>query len=150
MIGRLPRFLLIALPLLVLMMGLFALVQEIAPASGDGASPMRPARDVGARWRLGGWGVEAAALTALFLLVQGRGGAWWLDGLIAGWVAWIFRGPVLALTLAAWSRLPTELWWKLSQRWFLLYSLCGLALALVARRLGLRRNAEVSDARRAA
>lgn len=140
------RFLLIALPLLVVMMGLAAFVQEVAPPSGGGLSAPTLVRDVGPRWRLGGWLVEAAALTALFLLVQGRAGGWWLDGLVAGWVAWIFRGPVLALTVAAWSRLPTEFWWKLSQRWFLLYSICGLALAIVARRLGVRRRAEVDGA----
>jgi hypothetical protein len=122
-------------------MGLFAVVQEVAPVPGASpdAAPQRPVREVAFSSRLGGWAVEAAALTALFLLIQGRTGAWWLDGLVAGWIAWVFRGPILALTMAAWSRLPAEHWWKLSQRWFLLYSLCGIAVAIAARRLGVRR-----------
>jgi hypothetical protein len=129
------------------MMGIFAFAQQLAPVPGGapGVAAPHPVRDVGPRWRFAGWGVEAAALAALFLLVQGRGGAWWMDGLVSAWVAWIFRGPVFVLTVAAWSRLPTGLWWQLSLRWFLLYSLCGITLAFVARRTGVRREGGKGD-----
>ncbi len=131
------------------MMGIFAFAQELAPVPGGapGVAAPRPVRDVGPRWRFAGWGVQAAALTALFLLIQGRGGAWWMDGLVSAWIAWIFRGPVLVLTVAAWSPLPTDLWWHLSLRWFLLYSLCGITLATIARRTGVRRGEQTKGAR---
>jgi hypothetical protein len=88
---------------------------------------------------LGGWLVEALGLTALFLLIQGRSGRWWLDGLLTGWIAWIFRGPLLLLSLAALTSLPREPWWSLSLRWWLVYPLGGLLLAILARGLGVER-----------
>lgn len=89
---------------------------------------------------LGGWLIESLGLTALFLLVQGRGGRWWLDGLITGWIAWIFRGPLLVVSLAAFTRLPREPWWSLTVRWWVLYPLGGLLLAALARALRLQRS----------
>jgi hypothetical protein len=141
--ARLPRFLLTALAVLVLLMGLFGYAVELSDA---GARFDRPSARVATPYRWGGWLVESAALTALFLLIQGRAGAWWIDGLVTGWIAWIFRGPVLVLSVVAWSRMPREPWWALSLRWFLLYTLCGLALALLARRAGVERRTEASNA----
>lgn len=87
----------------------------------------------------GGWAIESLALTALFLLIQGRAGAWWLDGVVAGLLGWTFRGPVLVLSVVALSRLGPDPWWPMSLRWLVLYVVCGVALAIVARSIGLRR-----------
>ena len=87
----------------------------------------------------GGWLIESLALTALFLLVQGRGGAWWMDGLVAAAIAWVFRGPVLVLSVVSLSRLDSDPWWPMSLRWLVLYAICGLTLAAVARAVGLQR-----------
>ncbi len=124
-------------------MALFGLaldVMDLEPGTGElarfGVSRSAPPP---LRLEVGDWLMQSLGLTALFLLVQGRSGAWWLDGLVAGWIAWVFRGPVLVLTLAAWTRLPRDPWWQLSLRWLALYTLCGLLLALTARRLRLER-----------
>lgn len=82
---------------------------------------------------LGTWLVEASGLIALFLLTQGRFGTWWLDGLVAGWVGWIFRGPLLVITIVVAARQPQDPWWTLAFGWWVLYSVCGLSLALLAR-----------------
>ncbi len=54
-------------------------------------------------------------------------------------MAWIFRGPVLVLTVAETLGRGPDPWWSLSLRWLALYSLAGLLLALLARRLGVQR-----------
>lgn len=87
----------------------------------------------------GGWAIEALALTALFLLVQGRSGGWFLDGVVTGLIGWIFRGPLLVLSVVGLSRLGPEPWWPMAQRWLVLYVVCGAVLAVVARSVGLRR-----------
>jgi len=84
---------------------------------------------------LGRWLVEATGLVALYLLVRERGLGRWLAGLASGWTAWIFRGPVLVLTVANASRLSASAWWDLSAAWFGLYTVCGLVMASVARSL---------------
>lgn len=86
-----------------------------------------------ARLMWGGWVVESAGLTALYLLVQGRSGAWWLDGLVTAGIGWVFRGPLMVLSVVSWSRLPRDPWWPLALRWLVLYVVCGLALALLGR-----------------
>ncbi len=126
------RFLPLALLASVLVLGLGTLA--IDWMDGGSFGPKLESKFV-----LGGWALEALALTALFLLVQGRGGTWWLDGLLTAWMAWIFRGPVLVLTVAEVSGRGPGPWWGLSLRWLGLYSLCGLLLAVLARRLGVRR-----------
>ncbi len=83
---------------------------------------------------IGTWLLEASGLTALFLLAQGRCGAWWLDGLVAGWLGWIFRGPLLVITIVVAARQPQQPWWTLAFGWWVLYSICGLSLAVLARR----------------
>jgi len=83
--------------------------------------------------QLAAWLLESTALLALFLLVQGRSGAWWLDGLASGWIAWVFRGPLLVFAVVAYAGLPREPWWSLAFHWLALYSLSGLAVAMLAR-----------------
>jgi hypothetical protein len=141
----LRRFLLLALPLLVLTIALFHFALEalgltdgaaLAVRLGGGGLDRLPA------WALAGtWGLEALALTALFLLVQIRE-VWWLDGLLAGWIAWVFRGPLLVVTLVAAAGVRPGPWWTLAFYWLLLYSLCGLLLGALAQSAGIGRPAE--------
>ena len=86
--------------------------------------------------RIGTWLLEAMALTGLFLLLQGRSGAWWLDGLMTAAIAWVFRGPLMVLSLAQITRLPREPFWGHPVHWGLVYLVSGLVLAYLARRLG--------------
>jgi hypothetical protein len=137
------RFVLFAVPLVVLAMALWgwgaALVGLEPDASAlDTFAVSRP-RPLPAWALAGAWLLEAIGLTGLFLLVQGRSGAWWLDGLLTGAIAWIFRGPLLVLTIASLTRLPRQPWWGHALSWLALYPLCGLMLAALARRSGLRR-----------
>ncbi|HEX4953786.1 MAG TPA: hypothetical protein VF017_10380 [Thermoanaerobaculia bacterium] len=79
------------------------------------------------------WAFEALALITLFLVVQGRFASWWLDGLVAGWLAWIFRGPLLVVTIAGARLAPPQAWWNQALRWWLVYTVCGLLLAAAGR-----------------
>lgn len=137
MIGALRRFLVFALPLLVLTMALFRFAEEAlgmapdpAALSTSGAVPL-PAWVMLATWIL-----EAIGLAALFLLIQGRSGRW-LAGLLTGWVAWVFRGPLLVVTVAGLAGLPPGPWWALAFSWWVLYTVCGLVLGGVAGAAGL-------------
>jgi hypothetical protein len=135
------RFLVLAFALLVLTMAVFAFALDtfgLIPSTreadfGFGRGEL-PAGAV-----LGTWGLEAMALIALYLLVQGRSHAWWMDGLATGWLAWVFRGPLLVVTVVGAARLPPDPWWAMTLRWLLLYSLCGLMVAAVASSLRLSR-----------
>jgi hypothetical protein len=91
--------------------------------------------------RLATWALEALALSTLFVLVHGRG---WggVSGLLTGWIAWVFRGPLLVITVAGHAGLPPAPWWSLAFRWWVLYSLCGLLLGVVASLTGLGQEAE--------
>lgn len=135
------RFVIYAVPLLILHLAMFGFAVELLhfePRSGAVIKlalfeqPRVPGHLV-----FGTWLVEAAGLIALFLLAQGRFGAWWLDGLAAGWVAWIFRGPLLVITIVVATGQPQDPWWTLAFGWWVLYSACGLSLAILARRSGL-------------
>ncbi len=86
---------------------------------------------------LGAWLLEAVGLLGLYLMILGRAGTWWLDGLAAGWLAWVFRGPLLVITIVVATRQSHQAWWNLALAWWVLYTVCGLALALLARRSGL-------------
>ena len=134
------RFVTNAFPLLILLLALFGFVVgilDLEPRSGAVIrlavfeQPTVPAVVV-----LGSWMMEACGLLALFLLAQGRCGAWWLDGLVAGWLAWVFRGPLLVLTVVVAARQPQGPWWDIAFGWWILYSICGLSLAVLARRSG--------------
>lgn len=131
------RFLFLAFCLLILMMGLYEFALEILGLMVDSAPlvqvDLARLEAVPAWMTLGSWVLEAMALTALFLLIQGRSGSWVMDGLATGWIAWVFRGPLLVLTLAATTRLPQEPWWSMTLRWWVLYTLCGLLLSGLGR-----------------
>lgn len=85
--------------------------------------------------RLGSWLLEAAALTVLVLLLTGRTGRWWLEGLAAGLLAWIFRGPLTVLSALATARLPVEPFWRAARASLIVLPLLGLVLAALARRM---------------
>lgn len=127
------RFVLFALPLLVLTMGLFRFAQEALKMAPDPALLSRAGVAGLPGWvTLATWLLEAVALSALFLMVQGRGGGRWLPGLLAGWIAWVFRGPLLVVTVVTLAGLPPGPWWSLAFSWWLLYTLCGLVLGVAA------------------
>jgi hypothetical protein len=128
----LRRFLVFALPLLVLTMALFQFVLEMAGIDPDPArlSPASPVNLPG--WvTLGTWCLEALGLTALFLLIQTRERTW-SSGLMAGWVAWVFRGPLLVVSVVGLGGLPAGPWWTLVLSWWVLYTICGLLLGGLA------------------
>lgn len=137
----LRRFLLIALPLVLLLIALFNLGVELAGLTPD-LGPMVGWKSgrVGlpGPYVLGTWALEALALTALFLLVDGRGGWLVVNGLAAAWIGWVFRGPLLVLTVAGAGGRAGGSWWPLAWRWFLLYTAAGLVLATAAKIAGLR------------
>ncbi len=135
----LSRFLFLAIPLLVMIMALFGLVQELVGVEAPGNFGWHP-RAHGVRVALASFILESLALTALFLLARGRAPSWWLDGLLTGWLAWLFRGPVVILAIASLdgaARLP---WRQLALGWWVLYSICGLSLAILSQRLETRRG----------
>lgn len=118
------RFLFLALPLVL------ALV-----AGGHflaGLLGWAPPRGLPARTLFGGWLLEAVGLTAMFLLIQARGLNRFVAGIGAAWTAWLFRGPVLVVTVAGASRVPVESWWRLVLVWFVVYTVCGIALGALA------------------
>ena len=127
--------------MLVLLLALFGFAVELLDAEPRSGSVIRLALfeqpRVPGQLVLGTWLVESSGLIALFLLTQGRFATWWLDGLVAGWVAWIFRGPLLVITIVVAARQPQDPWWTLAFGWWVLYSVCGLCLAILARRSGL-------------
>lgn len=82
------------------------------------------------------WALESIGLAALFLMIQGRSGRW-LAGLLTGWIAWVFRGPLLVVTVAGLAGLPPGPWWSMALSWWVLYTLCGLLLGGVAVAAGL-------------
>lgn len=123
------RFLLLALPLLLLLLGGGAFGLELAGLAGAAGAPPGEAGLQLARWSL-----EAVALTALLLLVQGRGGSWWGDGLLTAGLAWIFRGPLLLLALAELGALPPRPLLA-ACGWLLLYLAAGVLLGWLARPL---------------
>lgn len=102
----------------------------------DRLSPLGAARLPG--WvTLATWGLESVGLAALFLMIQGRSGRW-LAGLLAGWIAWVFRGPLLVVTVASLAGLSPGPWWALALSWWVLYTLCGLVLGGAASAAGLQ------------
>ncbi|HEX2641919.1 MAG TPA: hypothetical protein VHU81_02925 [Thermoanaerobaculia bacterium] len=128
------RFLLLAIPLLVLTMALFHFVQEMAGTAPDAVRLARGAGITLPGWvMLGTWCLEAMGLTALFLLIyrrespEGRGG--WLAGILTGWIAWVFRGPLLVVAAVGLGGLPAGPWWSLAFSWWILYTVCGVVLA---------------------
>lgn len=136
------RFLVLGIILLVLVMAVFAVGLDFLGLLPDtGATDFTFGRGrMPVPTVLATWVLEAIALAALFLLLQGRGGSWWLDGLLTGWIAWVFRAPLQVLTVAAATHLSPDPWWSMAVRWLALYSVCGLLLAALARRTGLQQE----------
>ncbi len=131
------RFLILALPLVILALALFHFAGEAL----DLDQPVK----LGAPFLLGRWVLEALGLTALYVLVYERGFGRWAAGLAACWTAWLFRGPVLALVVAGDVRFGASDWWRLLVAWLLLYTVCGLVMGAVAR--SLEREAERLEGR---
>lgn len=131
------RFVALALPLALLVLTLggaaiaaFDLGPDLAPLAARGVARPdgAPARvEVAARI------LEAGGLVALTLLLAGRTARWWLDGLACGLVAWLFRGPLLVLAVAALTRLPTAPFAELVRGALALDLAAALALAALAR-----------------
>ena len=137
------RYLILAVPLLVLTLAIIAFAQE--QLSGGArqravtALSGRPLALPPGSYLLATWVLEAIGLTALFLLVQRRGRPWWLDGAMTGGIAWVFRGPLLVVTVVGLARVPRAPWWSLSVGWLVAYLLCGLVLARLALALEIER-----------
>jgi len=128
----LKRFLVFALPLLILTMAVFRFALEALGMAPDPAALSRTTVPQLPAWvMLATWALEAVGLTALFLMIHGRGGRW-LAGLLTGWIAWVFRGPLLVVSVAGLAGLPPGPWWSMAFSWWVLYTLCGLLLGGVA------------------
>lgn len=134
------RFTAYALPLLILLLAVFGFAVEVLDLEPAGGTAIRLAileqSRIPATFVLMAWLMEACGLMALFLVCQGRAGIWWLDGLLSGWLAWVFRGPLLVLTVTVATHQSQDAWWRIVFGWWILYSVCGLALAALARSLG--------------
>jgi hypothetical protein len=129
----LRRFLIFALPLLVLTMGLFRFALEALRLAPDPAVLSQSGGTSLPGWVvLGTWILEAVGLAALYLMIQGGSGSRWASGLLAGWIAWIFRGPLLVVTVVGLAGLPPRPWWGMAFSWWILYTLCGLVLGAAA------------------
>ena len=125
--GALSRFLALSIVLLVLVMALFQFgLEELGwlPAGAPASPPSRV--------QLGAWGLEALGLAALFLLIHREESSVWFSGVLAGWIAWVFRGPLLVVSVAA-AGLDPKPFWAMTFRWWLLYTVCGFVLAALAR-----------------
>ena len=131
------RFILLAIPLLILTMAVFHFAVEML---GFQVSPSELSSSGGivlpGYVQLATWTLEALGLAALFLLVHTRNGGW-TSGLLTGWIAWVFRGPLLVVTVVGLAGLPPRPWWSVTFSWWFLYSLCGLLLSGVAAGVGL-------------
>lgn len=132
------RFVAFGLFLVVVLLALFAVVADgldWVPRSGAVLSlQLVAAGEVPWRLAAGSWVLEAGGLLALFLLLQGRTGHWLLDGVVTGWLAWIFRGPLLVITIVVATGERQLPWWHLAVGWWVLYTVCGTVLAILARR----------------
>ncbi len=130
------RFVVLAFAALMLTMAVFAAGtslfgspshQELSTRMVGGSLPPRTLVSI--------WAFEALGLLALFLAVEGRFRSPYLSGLIAGWLGWVFRGPLLVVTVVGALGQPSEPWFHRVVSWWLLYSLCGLVLGGLSRRL---------------
>ena len=134
------RFVLLAVPLAVLVLALAAVTADVV-GYGPDSSPLAArgvARPEGLprTYEAAALAFEGVALVALFLLIAGRSGIWWLDGVACGLAAWLFRGPLLVLTVAALTRLPTEPFWQVARLALVAEPAAGLAIAALARASG--------------
>lgn len=134
----LRRFLVFSIPLLLLTMALFHFsLDALGKAPSPAALSRVSAGELPSYALLGSWFLESLGLAALYLLINGRAGRL-LAGLLTGWIAWVFRGPLLVVAVVGLGGLPAGPWWSLAFSWWILYSLCGLVLAGVAAASGLQ------------
>jgi len=137
------RFLALALPAAVLVLALVAFLgaelgagPDLAPLAQRGVGrPQGLPRPAAALALV----FEATALLALFLLIEGRTGSGVLDGVVAGLAAWLFRGPLLVLTVAELTRLPTAPFWQTARLDLAALPLAGAAIGALARLARVRR-----------
>ena len=135
--GGVLRFLVLALPVALLILALAPVAAELVRAGVDDA-PLA-ARGIArplpldATTRTLALVFEAFALVALYLLVEGRTASRLVDGVVAGFAAWIFRGPLLVLTVSALTRLPLAPFWQTARIALVALPLAGAAIGLVAR-----------------
>ncbi|HEX2165276.1 MAG TPA: hypothetical protein VHM02_15125 [Thermoanaerobaculia bacterium] len=125
------RFLLFALPLLLVLFALFSLLLELAgfePELGPLIGWRAGSYGLPGGWVLATWALESLALAALYLLVERPTAPRFSTGVLVGWIAWVFRGPLLVITAVGFGDLPAAPWWRLTLRWFVLYTLAGLLL----------------------
>lgn len=122
------RFLIFSIPLLILAMALFHFALEALGRAPDPAALSPTGRALPGWITLATWGLEALSLSALFLLIHSRSGLRLLSGLLTGWIAWVFRGPLLVVTVVGLAGLPSGPWWGLAFGWWILYTFCGLLL----------------------
>ncbi|MCB1036560.1 MAG: hypothetical protein KDD47_22230 [Acidobacteria bacterium] len=125
------RFLLLALPALLLLIAGFHAGWDLLGFDNPQTLP--------AVQLLGLWFLESFGLTTLFLLMRGAGRGRFADGIAAAWAAWVFRGPVVVLTLTSTTTVTAVgfgkgPWWNLALGWLGLYTFAGLVLAALARR----------------
>lgn len=130
----LTRFLLLSIPLLVMIMALFGLIQEVVGVDAPGGFGWHP-RAHGTRIVIASFLLESVALVALFLLARGRAPTWWMDGLLAAWLAWLLRGPLVILGVASYAGAGLMPWRHLAIGWWVLYTVCGLILSILSRRI---------------
>lgn len=134
---RVLRFVLLAVPLAVLVLALAAVGAELVGFGPelDALAQRGVARPEGLphTFQAAAFLFEGIALVALYLLLEGRTGLWWLDGVATGFAAWLFRGPLLVLTIAALTRLPTEPFWQVARLALIAEPAAGLAIAALFR-----------------
>jgi hypothetical protein len=123
------RFLSLAVPVNLLTLALFHFAWEAA------GFPL-PFR-LGGWFLLGLWALEALGLVLGYLLICGAGTKRWLAGLAAAWLAWVFRGPAVVLTVVGTLGAAREPWWTLAAGWLGVYTLCGFLMAWLGRRSGI-------------
>ncbi|MFN7942193.1 MAG: hypothetical protein U0X73_11380 [Thermoanaerobaculia bacterium] len=134
------RFLALAVPALLLLLAFatFAATQLGLEPDHSALARLGVARNVALprAVMVAALAFESLALLAFYSVVAGRTGAWWLDGLATGLLAWLFRGPLVVVTIATWTRLPTEIFWSQAKLWLVVYPLAGLLAAALGRRTG--------------
>ena len=130
------RFVALALPIALLILALTPVVAEtaglapeLAPLAARGVARPMP---LDLRSRGLSLLFEGFALLALYTLVEGRTGARPLDGIAAGLAAWVFRGPLLVLSVAELTRLPLAPFWQSARLSLVALPLAGAAIGLVA------------------
>ena len=131
------RFILLALLVALLLLAVADVAARalVPPPAAELARAGLAAGSLPAPLRLGAWLLEAAALTVLVLLLSGRTKTWWLEGMAAGLLAWVYRGPLALLSALAVARLPREPFWHEARTELVVLPLVGLVLGGLARRL---------------